>query len=200
MARGKYEKDLEQGLDWKKNIILYLHDLIYMLAVILILFLLIFRIIVVSGPSMKMTLLDGDYLILLSNTFYRQPNQGDIVVVSKEDFDNGKPIVKRVIAEEGQIVDIDFENGYVYVDGLPLEEEYINTPTTLDEGMQFPLIVEEGHIFVMGDNRNHSKDSRSPEIGQVDIREVLGKVFFLVMPGTDHNAYPRDYNRIGAIG
>ena len=178
---------------------MYLHDLCWMLAVVMILFLIFFRIIVVSGPSMKMTLLDGDYLLLISNLFYREPEKGDVVVVSKQDYDNGKPIVKRVIATEGQIVDMDFVNGIVYVDGLPLEEDYINTPTNLDEGSVFPQIVEEDHVFVMGDNRNNSKDSRSLEIGQVDKREVLGKVALLMVPGTDHGAEARDVHRIGTV-
>ena len=118
MAKKKEEK-----LDWQKNTLLYVHDLMYLLLIVMLLFVLVFRIIVVSGASMKMTLLDGDYLLLLSNTFYHQPKQGDIVVISKETFDNGKPIVKRVIATEGQTVDIDFENSIVYVDGVALQED-----------------------------------------------------------------------------
>ena len=104
-----------------------------------------------------------------------------------------------VIATQGQIVDMDFENGIVYVDGLPLEEDYVNTPTNLDEGNVFPQIVEEGCVFVMGDNRNNSKDSRSPEIGQVDTREVLGKVALLLFPGTDGGNQERNMQRIGTV-
>ena len=148
---------------------------------------------------MKMTLLDGDYLLLLSNVFYKDPQAGDVVVASKKSFDNGKPIVKRVIAREGQIVDIDFEAGIVYVDGKALDEKYTNTATNMDEGMEFPLAVEKGTVFVMGDNRNHSKDSRSPEIGLVDKREILGKVFYLILPGTEAGNYNRVYSRIGAV-
>ena len=195
----KQKKAEEEKLDWKQSIVLYLHDLIYMLVVVMLVFLLVFRVIVVSGDSMKTTLLDGDYLLLVSNLFYRDPQQGDIVVISKESFDNGAPIVKRVIATEGQIVDIDFVNGIVYVDGLPLEEPYISTPTTVQEGMMFPLLVEEGCIFVLGDNRAVSKDSRSPEIGLVDIREILGRAILLVLPGTDDGAAERDFDRIGAV-
>ena len=199
MASFEKKQNGEEKPGFSKSLVMYLHDLCWMLAVIIILFLIFFRIIVVSGPSMKMTLLDGDYLLLISNLFYREPEKGDVVVVSKQDYDNGKPIVKRVIATEGQIVDMDFANGIVYVDGLPLEEDYINTPTNLDEGSVFPQIVEEDHVFVMGDNRNNSKDSRSLEIGQVDKREVLGKVALLMVPGTDHGAEARDVHRIGTV-
>jgi signal peptidase I len=121
------------------------------------------------------------------------------VVISKKTFDDGAPIVKRVIAKEGQIVDIDFGQGIVYVDGLPLEEDYISTPTTVYEGVSFPVIVEEGCVFVLGDNRGVSKDSRSPEIGFVDKREILGKALFLLLPGTDHGKIQRDFGRIGVI-
>ena len=199
MASFEKKQNGEEKPGFSKSLVMYLHDLCWMLAVIMILFLIFFRIIVLSGPSMKMTLLDGDYLLLISNLFYREPEKGDVVVVSKQDYDNGKPIVKRVIATEGQIVDMDFANGIVYVDGLPLEEDYINTPTNLDEGSVFPQIVEEDHVFVMGDNRNNSKDSRSLEIGQVDKREVLGKVALLMVPGTDHGAEARDVHRIGTV-
>ena len=199
MASFEKTQNGEEKPGFSKRLVMYLHDLCWMLAVVMILFLIFFRIIVVSGPSMKMTLLDGDYLLLISNLFYREPEKGDVVVVSKQDYDNGKPIVKRVIATEGQIVDMDFANGIVYVDGLPLEEDYINTPTNLDEGSVFPQIVEEDHVFVMGDNRNNSKDSRSLEIGEVDKREVLGKVALLMVPGTDHGAEARDVHRIGTV-
>lgn len=193
------QKAVEQKTDWRKDMVLYLHDLVYLLTAILIIFLIFFRIIVVSGPSMKMTLLDGDYLLLLSNLFYQKPQQGDVVVISKDSYDHGKALVKRVIATQGQIVDMDFENGIVYVDGLPLEEEYINTPTNIDEGTLFPLIVDDGCVFVLGDNRNSSKDSRSLEIGLIDTREILGKVLLLLFPGTDHGAYSRDFSRIGVV-
>ena len=183
---------------WQKNILLYLHDLVYMLAVIVVLFL-VLRVVVVSGPSMYNTLLDGDCLLMVSNVFYNDPKQGDIVVVSKESFDDGEPIVKRVIATEGQTVDIDFVAGIVYVDGIALEETYTHTPTNLEEGVSFPLTVEPGCIFVMGDNRNSSKDSRSPEIGLVDRREILGKAIFLLYPGTHDGEHTRQFSRIGAI-
>ena len=199
MAEKKETRQQDSRRDWKQNTVLYLHDLLYMIVTIFIVFLLIFRVIVVSGSSMYDTLLNGDYLLLLSNVFYQEPEQGDIVVISKESFDNGKPIVKRVIATEGQTVDIDFQNGIVYVDGAALEEDYIYTLTTVDEGTAFPLTVEEGCIFVLGDNRGVSLDSRNPNIGQIDIREVLGRAIFLMYPGDHYGDDIRSLDRIGVI-
>lgn len=197
--RERKENKQERKLNWKQNIVLYMHDLLYMMVTIFVLFLLIFRVIVVSGSSMYDTLLDGDYLLLVSNLFYRDPQQQDIIVVSKESFDNGAPIIKRVIATEGQTVDIDFHAGIVYVDGQPLDEPYAYTPTNVAEGMLFPLTVENDCVFAMGDNRNGSRDSRDPIIGQIDKREILGKAIFLFLPATDEGRSGPDYNRIGAI-
>ena len=174
-------------------------DSIYIVALILTLYMLVFRVVVVVGPSMYNTLIQGDRLLLMSSLIYNDPKQGDIVVCSKNDFDNGKCFVKRVIATEGQTVDIDFEEGVVYVDGQALQEDYTYTPTNVREGMQFPLIVEEGCIFVLGDNRQVSKDSRDPEIGLVDKREVMGKAIFLMMPGDHRGEETRDFDRIGVI-
>ena len=183
----------------QEGLLIYLHDLIHMLAVIMILFLLVFRLVVVNGSSMYSTLWDGDWLLVLSNVFYQEPEYGDIVVASKNAFNGGEAIIKRVIATEGQIVDIDFDNGIVYVDGLPIDEPYINNLTTRQEGVLFPLRVEEGCIFVLGDNRAVSKDSRHPEIGLVDTRQILGKAIFLMLPGVDELTGQRDFDRTGAI-
>lgn len=184
---------------WRTSLLLYMHDLVYLLAVLIVVLLVLLRVVVVSGSSMKNTLVDGDYLLLLSDVFYRKPKQQDIVVISKDSFDNGAPIVKRVIAVEGQVVDIDFATGTVYVDDVPLDEPYVSTPTTTWEGMQFPLRVKPGCVFVMGDNREGSKDSRDPEIGLIDTREILGKVIFLLLPGTDKGNQSPNYSRIGVV-
>ena len=109
------------------------------------------------------------------------------------------PIVKRVIAVEGQTVDIDFAEGIVYVDGEALEEDYIREPTYTAEGTEFPLTVPEGSIFVMGDNRNGSSDSRDYRLGTVDTRYVIGKAAFLIFPGPDYETEKRDFKRIGVI-
>lgn len=199
VAKKVENRKKEENSGWKKSVVLYLHDLLYMLVFIMVLFLLVFRVIVVSGSSMYHTLLDGDYLLLLGNQFYQDPKQGDVIVASKRSFDDGAPIIKRVIATEGQTVDIDFERGIVSVDGVPLEEDYTHTPTNLYEGVEFPQTVAEDCIFVMGDNRNHSMDSRSLEIGQIDRREILGKALFLFLPGTDRGHSGPDFERIGAI-
>ena len=192
-------KKKEEKLSWKKSTVLYMHDLLFMLVAIMVLFLLVIRVIVVSGSSMYNTLIDGDYLLLISNTFYKEPQYGDIIVASKKSFDDGAPIIKRVIATEGQTVDIDFDAGIVYVDGQPLQEDYTYTPTNISEGMEFPLTVEEDCVFAMGDNRNKSRDSRSPDIGQIDRREILGKAIYLFLPGTDEGQMGPDYERMGAI-
>ena len=199
MDSEKLSQNNTEDSDWKKNVVMYLHDLVYMLMTILLVFLLFFRVIVVSGDSMYSTLLDGDYLLLLGNLFYQEPEQGDIVVISKQAFDNGKPIVKRVIATEGQTVDM--QDGIVYVDGIALEEDYINSLTYPygGAGTKFPLTVEENCIFALGDNRGVSRDSRDPVIGQIDQREILGKAILLMLPGTSHGTMPQDMGRIGVI-
>ena len=185
--------------DRQKTFLSYLHDMVFALVGILLVFMLLFRLVVVSGPSMRQTLENGDSLILLNNVLYNQPKYGDIVVACKQDYKNGEPIIKRVIATEGQTVDIDFTAGIVFVDGKALDEPYTNTPTNLAEGMTFPLTVEKGQLFVMGDNRNESKDSRDPHIGLIDEREILGRAIFLALPGVNPETGERDFSRIGVL-
>ena len=183
----------------RETVLAYLHDFVYLVAGVVLLFSLCFRIVVVSGPSMKDTLIDGDWLLLAGNVLYGEPKHGDVIVASKKSFDDGKPIIKRVIALEGQTVDIDFEQGIVYVDGVALDEPYTRTATTVEEGMDFPLTVTKNCIFVMGDNRDNSKDSRSCEIGLIDKREILGKALFLFVPGNEKGNVKRDFARIGGV-
>ena len=198
-SRSKRSENAASEYEEKNAVLYYLRDFVTWLVGILLVFLLLFRVIVVSGPSMNQTLVHGDYLLLINNLLYAEPKQGDVVVAAKDSFKNGEPIIKRVIATEGQWVDIDFEAGIVYVNGNAQAEPYVNTPTNLYEGVDFPLLVEEGCIFVMGDNRNESKDSRSPEIGQIDKREILGKAIFLFIPGKDPITEKIDFKRIGAV-
>jgi signal peptidase I len=137
------------------------------------------RVVGVIGSSMVPTLHDTDKVII-SDLFYK-PEYGDIVVLRKETFDE-KPIVKRVIATEGQTVNIDFERGIVYVDGEALEENYINDLTHNAIDFEGEITVPEGQVFVMGDNRNRSTDSRDDRIGCVDTRYIMGKVLLRIWP------------------
>lgn len=157
------------------------------------------RIVRVSGESMRETLQDQDMLVVLNNWLCGGYEQGDIVILQRDDFYGGEPIVKRVIATEGQTVDIDFTAGAVYVDGQLLEEDYIRQPTYLEEGLEFPVTVPEGCVFVMGDNRNDSDDSRDPELGPVDTRQILGRAVFLLFPGVTADTDKRDFGRIGPL-
>ena len=157
------------------------------------------RLIGVDGRSMVPTLQDGDRLLVLNSMFCGGYAPGDIVVLRKESF-LPTPIVKRVIAVEGQVVDVDFGSGVVFVDGKPLQEEYIQERTFTAEGTVFPLTVPEGCVFVLGDNRNHSTDSRDARLGTVDTRYIIGRAVFLAFPGPDAVTGMREYNRMGGIG
>ena len=199
--RRRKKKEDEEELSWQESLLMTLHDVVGLVAVVVVVFVLLFRIVVVSGSSMYNTLWHNDYLLVMSNVLCGSYDPGDIIVASKDSFNDGEPIIKRVIATEGQTVDIDFGAGVVYVDGQALEEEYTYTPTNVSEGVAFPLTVAEDCIFVMGDNRNRSRDSRYPDIGMVDEREVLGKAVLLIFPGTgdEENRAPRDFSRIGVL-
>lgn len=181
-----------------------LHDVITMLAVVTLIFVFFFRLVGVSGSSMYPTFVDKDWLILESNFLYKEVERGDVVVLSVDSPVLDGPIVKRVIATEGQTVDIDFSTGAVYVDGQLQIEPYIYEPTYLGSGREYPLTVPEGCIFVMGDNRNNSLDSRSNEVGCVSVDRVLGKALLIVFPGRGTDEFgdvtgKRDFSRIGAF-
>ena len=189
-----------------------LHDLIYILAIVTLMFVFVVRLVGVEGSSMLPTLHDRDFLLLESNFLYDTDDiaYGDIVVLNepyhwKRDH---SLIVKRVIATEGQTVDINFDTHEVFVDGKLLQEDYINEPTAFnwdgEMGLDYPVKVPAGHIFVLGDNRNNSSDSRYAPVGMIDERCVLGKAFAIVLPGQEKDIYGnttghRQWNRIGLV-
>ena len=174
----------------------YLEVFCYALAVMMVMFLFVFRLVTVDGDSMRTTLTNGDKLII-SNLFYT-PETGDIVVINPENHgDADEPIIKRVIATEGQTVRIDYDKWEVYVDGEKLDEPYIVDMMKIEQqrwgegvamdGTNVPKYKEEftvgaGKVFVMGDNRNNSKDSRSREYGEMGVNRILGKVIFRLVP------------------
>lgn len=157
------------------------------------------RVIRVDGESMRETLQDGDYLVVVSDRLCGPCEAGEIVIVGRRDFRDGTPIVKRVVALEGQTVDIDFAAGAVYVDGQALEEPYVREPTRTPEGLEFPMTVPEGCLFLMGDNRNNSEDSRSAGLGPVDSRCVIGRAVFLAVPGETEDLGRREWRRVGRL-
>ncbi len=189
------ESDLAPDTEAPKGIKAELVDWMDVLAVsvvaVVLIFTFFFRVVTISGDSMKNTLLNEEKVII-SNMFYT-PEYGDIVVISRNTNNSlnpdeyAEPIIKRVIAVAGQTVDIDYEAGIVYVDGVALKEDYTRTLTTLkhDYEIDFPAYVPDNCIFVMGDNRNESLDSRSQFIGDngmIDTRYVLGKAVYRIYP------------------
>ncbi len=174
------KKTANEALDW-------LQCIVSALVIAILVFTFFARTTSVVGSSMLPTLEEGD-LLLISRLFY-QPKRGDVIVLRKASFMTD-PIVKRVIATEGQTIDIDFQEGVVYVDGVALDEPYVNSLTKEPEDFTEPVTVPEGHVFVMGDNRNRSTDSRSAMVGCVDTRFILGKALLRLAP----------LNKLGRVG
>jgi signal peptidase I len=179
----------------------YFEILVFSLAFVVLLFTFCVRLCQVSGGSMKMTLLDKEKL-LVSNVFY-EPECGDIIVFHQTGMYLNEPVVKRVIAVGGEKVQIDFDTWTVTVTDKKgnvrvLDEDYIFLDENMKAMYEFhqsdydfsePMSIPEGYIFVMGDNRYNSLDSRFDDIGLVDERRVLGKVICRLTP----------FDKIGAV-
>lgn len=184
------EQKKKNGGGVAANIFYWLQALVIALVVLILLFTFVGRVIIVRGSSMNDTLYDGDMLIVREIAY--EPQQGDIVVLNKLDatfLNNGssEAIVKRVIATEGQTVEVSYEDNCVYVDGVALDEPYIRE-AMIDLSQYYPTItntsltVPEGCIFVMGDNRNNSTDSRDTRLGVIDTDYVIGKAECVFLP------------------
>ena len=178
-------------VDKKKQFHLNVYDFVSIIMaafiIIAVVFTFVFRLVGVKGQSMESTLFENDWLITMEHEEYVY---GDIVVITEPNYFN-EPLIKRVIATEGQTVDIDYSTSTVYVDGVALNEPYINESFILQnsDDIPFPYTVPEGHLFCMGDNRNHSTDSRSNLIGAVDERYILGRAMLRVLPFGDSDIY-----------
>ena len=186
MARGKRELKPEiqslKGMDAVKgDLYIWLQAFVLISVAVVLCFTYLGRVVTVSGSSMEPTLRNGDMLLLRSGA--GGVEQGDVVVLTREDF-LAEPIVKRVIATEGQTVVIDYTENSVTVDGERLKEPYVVEVMAQPyfSGPVETVTVPEGEIFVMGDNRNHSSDSRHPGLGTVDLRCVLGEAKAVLLP------------------
>ncbi|MBO5944870.1 MAG: signal peptidase I [Clostridia bacterium] len=160
----------------------WLDSLIYAILLILLIFAFFFRVVGVNGDSMNPTLQSGDWLTVSAIT--NEVKTGDIVVITQPNSLN-EPLIKRVIAKGGDTVNIDFIEGTVTVNGKILYEPYIAEKTEISGDYVYPLEIPEGYIFVMGDNRNDSLDSRFRTIGLIDERYVLGVAETRIYPFGD---------------
>ena len=156
--------------------------LIVALIICVVFFAFFVRIIDVVGTSMNPTLNNSDKM-LVSGLFYK-PKVGDVVVFKKDEYNPNKALVKRVIAIEGQEINIDFDKGIVYIDGQPIQEDYIAELTKTKEDFIGPKTVPEGCVFVMGDNREWSKDSRLLQEPYIPAASIQGQMLLAFSIGS----------------
>lgn len=182
--KKKHEEDaVPQEILNRREIYDWIQCLISALIICVLVFVFFIRVIDVVGTSMLPTLQHGNKMLV--SGFLYKPKQGDIVVFKTDSYDPDKALVKRVIAVGGDDINIDFDKGIVYVNGEPIDEPYINELTKTKLDFIGPKEVPEGCVFVMGDNRNASTDSRDSRISMVDSRLILGKVYFVLFPLDD---------------
>lgn len=188
MPKNPAYQPVGSGQTIKVNLYFWLQALILALVTLILVFTFIGRAIAVDGESMLPTLQDKDMMLIQSIGY--SPKQGDVVVLTKNSFRDGKsPIVKRVIATGGQTVDIDYAANTVTVTDRDGSSHVLNEPYLSNEPMIYPgpdsathIEVPEGSICVFGDNRNNSTDSRRAIIGTVDERCVLGRALMVIFP------------------
>ena len=188
----KKEPEVTEELSVKAEIFDWLQSIIFAIIACVLLFMFVARVVTVDGGSMNPTLIHGDRLIVsnLDKTY----EQGDVVVFVAPEFMD-EPLIKRIIATEGQLVEINFDKGIVKVNEEELYEPYIAEPTTDEQDYDGPFEVPKGCVFVMGDNRNHSTDSRTEEIGCVDTRYILGKAYFTMFPVKSFGVVQTEFER-----
>lgn len=193
----KTKKDEKVSITIASNAFELVSVFVSALVVIAVVFVFIARPVGVRGTSMLPTLNSGDWLLV--SPLYDEPEYGDIIVsYPPSAFD--EPLIKRVIAVGGQKVDIDYETGIVYVDDVALDESfYVNTPTTrqTEYDQQFPLYVPYGYVFMCGDNRNGSTDSRSTLVGFCREEYILGKAIGRIVPFGQWDIYESFRRAVG---
>jgi len=180
------QQDTPPAINWKREAFEWSQAIVIAVIIALVIRTFFFTLVLVSGPSMQNTLQDGDRLFV--SRFMYKPHNSDIVVFTPEK-DKKRPYIKRVIATEGQTININFKTAEVSVDGKVLKEDYIKVPTTQSFDVKFPATVPAGHVFVMGDNRGNSHDSRSSSVGSSDNKSgmvknesIMGKAMFRIWP------------------
>lgn len=195
----EYESVKSNKLGFIRDYLDWIETFSFALCIVVLLFTFVFRVVTVDGQSMEDTLHHNEKLII-SDLLYT-PKTGDVIITAVPEYYGNNPLVKRVIATGGQTVDINFDTWTVYVDGIPLavdergnatHEEYVKyDPSRVmireNQTITYPLTVPEGYVFIMGDNRNNSRDSRY--FGVVDERNIIGKVYFRMFP----------FNKMGMI-
>lgn len=181
VVEEKYNPEKPRPIDWVFDIA---EMFVFVLAIVMLLTSFVFKHSVVEGQSMSNTLSDGDHLII-SDLFYT-PKRGDIIVFEDYSTILKKAVVKRVIGLPGETVEVkvdDEGNVVVYIDGEMLPEEYAFNAKDCDIATDYPLVtLGENEVFVMGDNRYHSTDSRHSGVGPIEIDTILGKVLFRFFP------------------
>lgn len=171
------EKAQAEEMQLRSAVYEWVESAVFALICVTVIFSFFFRVIGVSGNSMLNTLHNGDRLLMV-NAFY-EPNYGDIIIVRR---DHEEPIVKRIIAMAGDTISIDPNQHVVYLNGKLLDEPYLDFPTPPLYNFTGPYTVPEGTVFVMGDNRPDSHDSRADDIGAVKLDHIMGKAVFRIWP------------------